>query len=1289
MSLRLSNPAGAGEPAPRRLPLRLCEVLEREFGILHGHPSQPADWLLADGDVDFEALADCLRDAARGSADEAIGTIAAKVVQAGLRPTSEGALTADGRAALRGVLNDLLQAREPLYRPGCLDPHAEARRLAEQWFAGGGQNAATDGPGRPSTRGGPSEAPMPASEHVLVNRLLLEAVLPEQIVARADTVRLGQLFDAVHGLQARGQTRSALCLSGGGIRSAAFSLGILQSLARLGLLDRFDYLSTVSGGGYAGSWLSTWISRHPRGLAGVIQELGATARSETGGQQARLEPSARPVDFLRSYSHFLNPRAGLFSADTWTWVGLYLRNLSLSWLFVIPLLLAVLALPRVYAAFARLAEQAERPVDPFVFWLATLSAILVIVCVTVNRPSVTDAAEAAARTASARAAASRGPKRLLERFKRQQWVLALGVAPLVLFSVLVTLLIWSVPPGTRALDAGQAYALLAGSLRAGSPLAAIGAILPNLALSFIPAWGELIVLAGWLASIVLVPRYDWSRRLAELGAMLLAGLLTWGLVAAWAGHAYRLLDGRAEGVRLLSFTLYPAHLYAILAVPAVILAILAGMTVFIGIMSKPNWIEDEDREWWARFGAWVLVAMTAWLALSAIALLGPPLLMESPRLLAALGGASGLVAVLLGKSSLSPGVPNKESAAPKGAAQLLASAGVNLLALVAAVFLAVFLALLSLAGSAMLATAFPAPPGYQCGLGAGPPALGAADLLSTPQLHLEIVCQTPWQRITAVTVGLLALLTLANFLFNLNKFSLHAAYRIRIIRTFLGASRGDDRRPNAFTGFDPLDNIQMHELQPGLLREADIRGLGGLVDALSDALAQGGPRPDQSAAGVLAHWMCSKRHDPAGELRSRLAIHQHTRQVTKSLQRNLVQTCNRVLETQRLDAAEPFRRLLDREVDGRPARDAVELHLRHGNLVFANRVLLQLAFEPHIACYEFPPPPPHKLLHVINLTLNLVSGGRLAWQERKAAPFSVTPMHAGSYYLGYRESRDYGGKDGISIGTAAAVSGAAVSPNMGYSSSPLTALVLALFNVRLGWWLGNPGLAGADTYARAEPRFSLRPLLSEALGLTDDESPYVYLSDGGHFDNLGLFEMVLRRCRLIVAVDASGDPMYRFGDLGNAIRKIRIDLGIPIEFASMPIRRFEADGSGDGGNGGSGTDGTGGNSAGGGRYCAIGRIRYGCVDGDAVPDGVLVYFKPVLRGTEPRDVLHYAAQNARFPHESTLDQFFGESQFESYRQLGESAMRAACGPARDLADAPWPDGFIQAVRDHVGEPAGP
>ncbi len=103
--------------------------------------------------------------------------------------------------------------------------------------------------------------------------------------------------------------------------------------------------------------------------------------------------------------------------------------------------------------------------------------------------------------------------------------------------------------------------------------------------------------------------------------------------------------------------------------------------------------------------------------------------------------------------------------------------------------------------------------------------------------------------------------------------------------------------------------------------------------------------------------------------------------------------------------------------------------------------------------------------HVVNMALNILASKNLAWQERKAGPFTVTPLHSGSSVVdAYRDSFYYGGaakkrssgSSGISLGTAMAVSGAAASPNMGYHSSPSVTVLMALFNVRLGWWLGNP-----------------------------------------------------------------------------------------------------------------------------------------------------------------------------------------------------------------------------------------
>jgi hypothetical protein len=281
--------------------------------------------------------------------------------------------------------------------------------------------------------------------------------------------------------------------------------------------------------------------------------------------------------------------------------------------------------------------------------------------------------------------------------------------------------------------------------------------------------------------------------------------------------------------------------------------------------------------------------------------------------------------------------------------------------------------------------------------------------------------------------------------------------------------------------------------------------------------------------------------------------------------------------------------------------------------------------------------------HIINIALNVVSSERLAWQERKAEPFVVTPLHSGSRYLGFRPSKDYGGPNGISLGTAMAISGAAASPNMGYNSSPAVTFLMTMFNVRLGWWLGNPGPRGQRTFRRDGPRCAIKPLIDEAFGLTTDHSAYVYLSDGGHFENLGLYEAVRRRCRFIVAVDAGCDGGFSFADLGNAMRKIHIDLGVKIRFVKLEqLKKRTSDGS-------ILTDAD---------YCAIGLIDYIGADGQpesgppATKDGFILYLKAGYHGTEGGAIRSYANAHPEFPHETTLDQWFSESQFETYRALG-------------------------------------
>jgi hypothetical protein len=238
---------------------------------------------------------------------------------------------------------------------------------------------------------------------------------------------------------------------------------------------------------------------------------------------------------------------------------------------------------------------------------------------------------------------------------------------------------------------------------------------------------------------------------------------------------------------------------------------------------------------------------------------------------------------------------------------------------------------------------------------------------------------------------------------------------------------------------------------------------------------------------------------------------------------------------------------------------------------------------------------------------------------------------------------------------------------------------MILFNVRFGVWLGNPGIAGSgdsttlneSTFDRESPTQSVRPIFAEALGLSNARSPYVYLSDGGDFENLGLFEMVLRRCRYIVVSDVSTDPDYTFQSLAHAIQQIRKDLGVPIEMSEMhfgnePYKAAQFCAM-------AGKELEKGN-----KYCALGVIRYSSVDKpgastdpDQNYDGILIYIKPSLDGTEPTDVFNYHKENSTFPQDSIGDQEFGEAQFESYRILGSHMIQRIFPERLRSGDSPF------------------
>jgi hypothetical protein len=788
---------------------------------------------------------------------------------------------------------------------------------------------------------------------------------------------------------------SALCLSGGGIRSASFNLGVLQGLAQAGVLGRFDYLSTVSGGGYIGGWLTAWRTRAAvEGAPDPVLEIAASGTP----LQAR-DPD--PVLRLRRNIRFLDPHAGARSVDVWTLGTIILRNLLLIWAVLLPFLAAGALFPRLYLGVLGLPSQPE----------------------------------------------------LVSPAHLESWYFHDWVASLLLFGVAALYAAFELPSlGNRA--HGQRSFLF---------------------------WFLLPIVLG--ESVVSVHRY-WAWRFeggAALGTAVIAAAagmaLPWILGGFFSRRWWRprtwLAAAAAGGIgraaiwsashELTEMARFHPQLFAAVDLPLTLGLVFLQITLFAGLASRD--MTDDDREWWGRAAAWILMFAIAWLAAGALVLYAPVLLSKTFSL-AGISETAGRIWLAL-LTVLGGGMASRLASARTGLTGVPGRWLRRSLYVTAAPALVLLLALL-------LATA----------------DLRVLEFLHGLDLFHEVANHPAGASLPEDLIALGALLLAGGILSRLvsvNDFSLHGMYRQRLTRTFLGASRPPaERRPNPFTGFDPHDDMPIHE----------------------------------TAAA------------------------------------------------------------------GRP-------------------------------------------LHVVNATLNLVAENTLALQERRSESFTVSALHAGACRLGYRPSTAYAG--GIPLGDSLTISGAAVSPNMGAASRPALTFLLTLFNARLGAWLANPGKAGASVWRRPHRAYGAAPLLDEMFGRTSDTNPYVYLSDGGHFENLGLYEMVLRRCRFIVVSDAGCDPQYRFDDLANAIRKIRIDFGIDIEFP-----------------GGVGIAGQGGVCR---ARTATARIGYSSVDAGA-SDGVLLYVKAALCGDEPVDVANYAAAHPPFPHQATTNQWFDEAQFESYRMLG-------------------------------------
>jgi hypothetical protein len=279
--------------------------------------------------------------------------------------------------------------------------------------------------------------------------------------------------------------------------------------------------------------------------------------------------------------------------------------------------------------------------------------------------------------------------------------------------------------------------------------------------------------------------------------------------------------------------------------------------------------------------------------------------------------------------------------------------------------------------------------------------------------------------------------------------------------------------------------------------------------------------------------------------------------------------------------------------------------------------------------------------HLINTALNIQNSKTSNKRGRNADFFLLSRNFIGSETTGYVATQDVEKiANGLDLATAMAVSGAAASSNMGAQSiKPLTP-TLAILNIRLGYWLRNPLRVAKGGERNAWANFYF---LLELLGLLNEHRKSVYLTDGGHIENLGIYELLKRRCRVIIAVDAEADPEMAFGSFNTLVRYARIDLGLEIDLPWQQITNVSRDISED-------IDETGDCPKLKGPHCAIGQITYPCGR-----TGVLVYIKSSLTGDENDYVFHYRKRYSAFPHETTVDQMFSEEQFEAYRALGYHA----------------------------------
>lgn len=1017
----------------------------------------------------------------------------------------------------------------------------------------------------------------------------------------------------VRALQAKGSDERpvALCLSGGGIRSATFCLGVLQWLAGQNELKNYHYLSTVSGGGYIGSWLvnglwqafsnarSAVLAAHeaPRREAKAARDqkarLIASSKLEEGEKHLQLERLARERDQAESAAH-ASKAEECRAADE---AGNDARN---NWLFRLghsagadhaaqasgaarvhsgPLDQQAqkdpLAALRAYSnylspsgglstdAFSLVAIFLRNLLLNLLVWLPLIAA-----WVSLPRHYI--------------AWLTGGPA--LHPLDRVDWWPLWLVMAAIVFGI--AYIVADLPEPNRRRTVTQPTV----PSDRFNPACFLPITAAAIVLSLLGGWTEPLHKQDWWwfafggafahllgVGVGVLLRKHW-RKLAMRPASYYGVFVVVLVGAAGGALTWVVLSQLGQGAVAREISATQRLIYASLAVPAMTGAFWLAMSLHAGLMGRVS--SEDDREWWARATAAWLKFTLIWVAAFAIVVWAQLYILDHAADAGLMAVKFGVGGSLLGVLTSLIGYWSQHGSQVKSKAQgIIRVARLKLLDVMAGLVLLSVLLTLSLTWS----------------------------------VALEHCNSWSWARRVCAD-------------------DLHAQAEFLRDQVRLGAAAGAIASAGDAIRVLPLDpdpvSGEMAEL--GTSASAQVYALVLLNS--SGAALLGATSVLLLVACLMAWRMGTNQFSLHGMYGNRLV--------------------RAYLGT------------------GRPERQP---HWFTGFDPDDNPKMCEL--RAPLQSNDGHP----RLYPLVNIALNLVkpSRERLDWQQRKAASFIATPLHCGAAHIGFRPTEHYAG--GMSLGRAMTISGAAASPNMGYHSSPLVTFVMSLFNVRLGWW--SPNVKGNSRWSEERAELGLDIMWAEATGATGDEDRFVHLSDGGHFDNTGIYEMVRRRCRRIVAVDATCDGEYRWTDLIDTVRKIRVDLGIPILLpAVLPGQSGAAPGQ---------------------RFLTA-CIQYSARD-PGINDGELVVLKPLLlKGQDPPELVAYARDSARegsaendptrFPHQSTADQFFDEQQFESYRLLGYVTAKAALGfatpnggPPKEGAGAPPPGRLEETARGVSGD----